>query len=143
MGKIKIMIAKILFSASLIAVADAASQDVCRAAVLSGGGNNGAWEVGVVWGLINYGVASDYAYDVISGVSAGSINAGAMAGWAVGDDVNMIQWVSDMWKNLKSSDVWKDWSFGKVEGITIKGGAVDNSPLLGFLQNALKDFTDF
>ena len=27
----------------------------CNALVLSGGGDNGAWEVGVMWGLAHYG----------------------------------------------------------------------------------------
>ena len=27
----------------------------CTALVLSGGGSNGAWEAGVIWGLMNYG----------------------------------------------------------------------------------------
>ena len=29
----------------------------CRALVLSGGGTNGAWEAGIVWGLTHYGNA--------------------------------------------------------------------------------------
>jgi len=108
------MFSKALFSASLAVVATAASQDTCHALVLSGGGNNGAWEVGVLWGLLNYGVASDYTYDVVTGVSAGSINAAAMAGWKVGDEFKCVQWLSDMWKNLSSPDIWQDWTFGKT-----------------------------
>ena len=83
------MFKKVLFTAAVNALAaQAASQDVCRALVLSGGGNNGAWEAGALWGLVNYGTASDYAYDVVTGVSAGSINTSALAGWAVGDEFN-------------------------------------------------------
>lgn len=59
--------------------ATAASKDTCRALVLSGGGSNGAWEAGVIYGFANYGNASDFEWDVISGVSAGSINALAIA----------------------------------------------------------------
>jgi len=33
---------------------------------------------------------SEYAYDVITGVSAGSINGGAMAIFAPGDERNMV-----------------------------------------------------
>ena len=35
--------------------AEAATQDSCKALVMSGGGSNGAWEVGVLYGLINSG----------------------------------------------------------------------------------------
>lgn len=51
---------------------------------MSGGGANGAWETGVLWGLINNGNPEDYAYDVISGVSVGSLNAVFAAGYPKG-----------------------------------------------------------
>ena len=51
---------------------------------MSGGGSNGAWEAGVVWGLVHYGNSEEFQYDVVSGISAGSINAAAMAGFPLG-----------------------------------------------------------
>ena len=51
---------------------------------MSGGGSNGAWEAGVYWGLLNYGETEDYKYDVLSGISAGSINSVALVGWPIG-----------------------------------------------------------
>jgi len=48
---------------------------------MSGGANNGAWEIGVLWGLAHYGNPEDYYWDVISGISAGAINASGTAGW--------------------------------------------------------------
>ena len=60
------------------------ANDVCRALVLSGGGNNGSWEIGVLYGLLHNGIEADFAYDVITGVSAGAINSMAMAGYPVG-----------------------------------------------------------
>ena len=132
-----------LFGLSALAGAALAKQEVCRALLLSGGGNNGAWEAGVLYGLVNYGNPADFAYDVITGVSAGSINTTALAGWAIGSEVEAAQWVSDLWKNLKTSDVWKDWSLGKISGITIMGGAVDNAPLHSYLRSVLSQFTDY
>ena len=72
------------FSAIMLAAVGEAKKDVCRALALSGGGNNGAWEAGVLWGFMNYGDVADFEYDVITGVSAGSINAMAMSGWEAG-----------------------------------------------------------
>ena len=63
----------------------AAESDVCRALVLSGGATNGAWEAGILWGLANYGDPTDYHYDVVTGISAGAINAAGLAGWAPED----------------------------------------------------------
>jgi len=53
----------------------------CRALVMSGGGNNGVWEAGVLYGLTHYGDPADFTWDVSSGVSAGGINAGLIAVW--------------------------------------------------------------
>ena len=115
--------------------AEAATQDDCKALVLSGGASNGAWEVGVLWGLINYGVPEDYAYDVITGVSVGSINAFFMAMWPKGQEAEMIQAGSDMWANLTTADVWRNWTLSPIMGLTSKQGFLDNRPLLAFLKD--------
>ena len=121
------------------AVVDAAvsneTKDHCRALVLSGGGSNGAWEAGVLWGFVNYGNPDDFAYDVVSGISAGSINAMAMAGTPVGTEKVVFQVISDLWKNLHTSDVWKNWTIPIVEGFFNKAGLVNNAPLLAYLTN--------
>ena len=57
----------------------------CRALILSGGANNGAWEAGVLWGLANYGKEEDYYYDVVSGVSTGAINAAGLGAFSPND----------------------------------------------------------
>ena len=48
---------------------------------LSGGANKGAYEAGVLYGLNHLMNTSDLAYDVVSGISAGAINAAAIALW--------------------------------------------------------------
>ena len=128
---------RIISSLSSVAIIAGAANaaDVCRALVLSGGGNNGSWETGVIYGLLNNGTEADFAWDVVTGVSAGSINAVAMAGWEVGNEKAMSDYMTGLWKNLKTSDVWVDWPLGKVSGLTIKQGAVDNSPLLAYAIN--------
>ena len=106
---------------AVVSIAGAvAANTTCRALVLSGGGNNGSWEAGLLHGFVNAGNPADFAYDVVTGVSAGSINALAFAGWEIGKEVEMAAWISDLWKNLKTSDVWKDWTIGKVAGLTYK-----------------------
>ena len=73
----------------------------CRALCLSGGSNNGAWEAGVLYGLTHYGNPEDYAYDVITGVSAGSINTGFTAVWEKGQEVEMSKKLSDAWASIE------------------------------------------
>ena len=63
------------------------AKDTCNALVLSGGGSNGAWEVGVLWGLVHYGNPADFEWDYLTGISAGSINTAGMVGWAPGEEI--------------------------------------------------------
>merc|ERR1711994_801362 len=93
-------------SITMLAAASASAKDVCRALVLSGGGNDGAWEAGVVWGMLNYGTPSDFEWDVVSGVSAGAINTAATAGWKLGEETEMATWLTDLWSNLHTDDIW-------------------------------------
>ena len=97
----------------------AAADDTCRALVLSGGGNNGSWQAGVIWGFINYGNPEDFAYDVITGVSAGSINTLALSGWEKGTEVELAQWISDLWKDLETSDIWQSYNLGTFEAMAL------------------------
>ena len=52
--------------------------------MLSGGGSNGAWEAGVIYGMIKNGNKKDFEWDVLSGVSAGSINTLILSGYPIG-----------------------------------------------------------
>jgi predicted acylesterase/phospholipase RssA len=84
----------------------------CNALVLAGGGNNGAWEVGVLWGLLHSGNPSDFEWDYITGISAGSINTAGLVGWALGDELNASEWLSDVFTSLSSSQIWKEYPEG-------------------------------
>ena len=58
---------------------------------MSGGGNNGSWEVGALWGLINYGNPDDFRWEVVTGVSAGAINTSVFAGYDIGDEAALVE----------------------------------------------------
>jgi len=66
---------------------------------LSGGGTFGAWEAGVLYGLYHTDTdKSKYRYDVVSGVSAGSINGAAASMFPIGDEENMLDTLSQKWE---------------------------------------------
>lgn len=92
---------------SLVVLFERSCAKVCRALVLGGGGSNGAWESGVLWGLTHYGDPDDYQYDVVTGVSVGSINTISLAGWPIGQEKEATEKLSGFWQNLHSSDIWK------------------------------------
>ena len=91
--------------------------DVCRALALSGGANNGAWEVGVLHSWINEGRTEDFAYDVVTGVSVGSINGFFISVWPKGQEVEMVEAASQMWNDLTTADVYKNWLLSPAAGL--------------------------
>ena len=116
----------------------------CRALALSGGANYGAWEVGVMWGLVHYGDPADFTWDVITGVSAGAINTAATTVFAPGDELNMTQFLSDCWSNLHSSDIWQFWAGeGPARALFTKPGMLDTAPAIAFLHRILSGYTEF
>lgn len=73
---------------------------------LSGGAANGAWEAGVLWGLLNYGDSpEDYQWDVLSGISVGSWNSIFIGGWPLGTEMEMVDWLQDLWNNTYTSNI--------------------------------------
>ena len=76
---------------------------------MSGGGSNGAWEAGVLWGLVHYGDPEQFKYDVVAGGSIGSVNAAGLSVWEVGNELKATEWLSDTWKNLTTDDVYEHW----------------------------------
>lgn len=75
-----------------------AAGDHCYALAMAGGGTKGAYEAGVLWGL--YHAIPDktkLAYDVVTGVSAGSINGAAVSLFAPGDENSMVKSLSETW----------------------------------------------
>ena len=112
-------------------------KDHCYALVLGGGGTRGAYEAGVFWGLL-HGITEDqrplYAYDVVSGVSAGTINGAALSIFEIGDEFNASNVLSDYWQTLTTSNIYKRWfPFGLVTGLD-KTGMVNTAPLRDFMK---------
>ena len=78
----------------------------CKALVMSGGANRGAYEAGVVHGLSRLLNGTDAYYDVVSGVSAGALNSAAMALWAPDSAIQMSQWLVEFWQNTTNEMVY-------------------------------------
>ena len=102
--------------------------------VLSGGGSNGAWEAGILWGLANSDHPEDFHYDVMTGISAGALNTAGVAGFAPEELTEAAQFLSDTWASLDNSiiyQLWGDKSF--LEGCLYEKGCLDDSLALDLL----------
>ena len=117
----------------------------CYALALSGGGAHGTYETGVVWGLLHYGDPDLYRWDVFTGVSAGSINAGMFAVWPKGKEVEMSENVSYMCTVTTPADTLAQWPGhlpGPVEGLLYHKGLFDESPMTDYMNDYFGNFTD-
>ena len=95
---------------------------------MSGGGSNGAWEAGVVWGLNHYGDPNDYQYDVVSGVSAGSMNAAALSVWAPEDSVKASEFMVESWQSLTTDSIYIERPWGDALALFDNVSIYDTSP---------------
>jgi predicted acylesterase/phospholipase RssA len=107
--------------------------------VLSGGGSNGAWEVGVLWGLAHYGNPEDFAYDWITGVSAGAINSAALTGFAPSEIAEATEFLSETFTTLTTDQIWRVWPEGLKYSVLNKPSLLDDSPAVEFMTNFLSD----
>ena len=117
-------------------------QDTCTALVLSGGGSNGAWEAGVLWGLVHYGNASDYQYDVVAGVSIGSINASGLAAFAIGNEKEAVDYIFSTWEDIDTASIYQERDLGLVASLYSES-VYDTSPGLATMQRLLAPFSEY
>ena len=125
--------------ALLLSSAEAAKS--CRALAMSGGGSKGSYEIGGLWGLVKTDPNPEkYAWDVVTGVSAGSLNTAIVTGFAPGDEINMVEYATELFQNTDSPDAYKMWAWGGiVRGVTDKSGFLDNSPAYNLVERIVGD----
>jgi len=109
---------------------------------MSGGGTLGAYEIGAVYGMyFNSEDKTKFEYDVITGVSAGSINTGGMGLFEVGDEENMLITLSKKWTELTTSQVFENWfPLGIVTGVLHKTGVLNDAPLAKFVNDFFDEY---
>lgn len=72
----------------------------CRGLALRGGGTKGAYEVGALKAFTEKMDPIEYAYDVISGVSIGAVNAAYISTYNRGYEKMAVDWLNEMWSRL-------------------------------------------
>jgi predicted acylesterase/phospholipase RssA len=128
---------------TLLATQTMAATDKCHALVMSGGGNKGAYEAGTVYQMVNKLPAAEVTWDVVSGVSAGALNAGGMSIFATGNEVEMADWLINLWSTIETKDIWVEWLDGGVEGFVWgmfnESGIFNDQPLYDLLTKILAE----
>ena len=109
---------------------------------MSGGGSNGAWEAGLIWGLAHYGKPQDFYWDVLTGASAGSINSAMMTPWAPSDVVKMSEWLSLQWTMLNNNELYHKWEGGFATGVLLEQGLLNDAPALKYMKSIIAQFNE-
>jgi predicted acylesterase/phospholipase RssA len=114
-------------------------QDKCRVLALEGGGDHGAYQAGVLKGLISNLKSSETRWDVVTGISVGSLNAAALAIYEIGDETAAVDFILETWRNIKGKgDIYQNWWLGPLYGLFYKTGVYDTTPLKKMLTSILK-----
>lgn len=117
--------------------------DHCYALALNGGGSKGAYQAGVIWGLMNYGDPADFEWDVVTGISGGAINTGALMFWDKKDGLEMSHWLSQTWADLRNPDVWKLWDDSSIKGDFVdEVSLLNDQPLVDYLGSIFDQFPE-
>ena len=103
--------------------------------MLGGGGTRGAYQAGALWGMLHAtDDLSKYKYDVVTGVSAGTINGAAFSTFPPGEEIKAAEVLSETWQDLTSADIYKMWwPFGLIQGLN-EPGMVNTAPLRNFIK---------
>jgi predicted acylesterase/phospholipase RssA len=118
----------LLWVGLLVSYTSGAHPSQCRVLALSGGGMSGAWQAGVIKGL-----ARTQPWDVVSGVSAGALNAFAVGLTGGSRILDLGDIITDMWLNHSMSDVCVKWPGGLIDGLLHRSGLYDTRPMRGTL----------
>ena len=105
------------------------SSQKCYGVAFEGGGGKGAYEAGVMFAFANATGGPVIAYNIISGISIGAVNAGLASQFAIGDELDMSLNMLRFWQTLNGSDsIYKKWKGGDIDGLLFQKGLYDNSP---------------
>ena len=102
----------------------------------------GSYEVGVLKSFVDNLPPDEVKYDVITGVSVGSINAMAIALHPIGQEKEAIDWMIGLWDKLTASDIYVDWPLGVSQGIFFEEGLWNNNGERDFLNKTIANFTE-
>jgi len=91
-----------------------------------------AYEAGALAAFIDHNQAG---YKVVSGISAGAINAVGFSQFRMGQEQAAKQYLIGRWRTIKRTDVYVNWIPGGIaEGFLAKSGLFNTEPLRKYLE---------
>merc|ERR1719345_148167 len=116
--------------------AQAADAGRCHAVAFSSGYQDGALKGITTSSKLS---AADYAYDTVSGVSGGALNAVLLSSFAKGSEDAAAERMEQFWRDGANAALYKNWFGGIARGLFFEGGLYNSAPLEDFLKKEFKD----
>lgn len=129
-----------IFLVYLLGLATAGNRK-CHAIVFEGGGDRGAYEVGVLKGLIDNLPPAEVEWDVVTGVSIGAMNAALLSKFPTGQEPAMIDYGLKIWRSLTRDTIVSNWTWGMAEGLFWRKGLMNNAPAFEFVKKEMTGVT--
>lgn len=104
------------------------SGPACHALTLGGGGDRGAYEAGAIAGLVECLPPGQAQWTVVTGISAGAINAAGFSQFGVGQEPAAAQFLLEKWLSIERKDIWEDWPGGPAQGFLLESGLLNSAP---------------
>jgi predicted acylesterase/phospholipase RssA len=133
--------ATVVLSTIAVAEAQEVSAGKCHALAFSSGDESAAYQAGALAGLVNSDKLQpeDYAYDSVSGISGGAINAVLLSSFAKGQEQAAATKMEQFWIDASNTKLYKEWLGGITRGLFFEGGLYNSAPLEDFLGKEFKN----
>ena len=119
----------------------AQADDKCYALAFSSGDQSSIYQAGVIKGFVANYTSEEMAYQAVSGVSGGAVNAAFLASFAAGQEEAAADKMKDFWTASATEKLYKDWLGGLAEGLLLKGGLWNDKAVLDFVKTQMADTT--
>jgi len=118
----------------------AAVEGRCHAVAFSSGDQDAAYQAGALKGITTSDKLqpADYAYDTVSGVSGGALNAVLLSSFEKGQEDAAADRMETFWRDGAKTSLYKNWFGGIARGLFFEGGLYNSAPLEDFLKKEFK-----
>jgi len=111
----------------------------CKLLAFEGGGTKGAFQAGAFKAMVELLDPKEVQYDVIAGVSVGSVNGMLLAATAIGKEKEAAEKLSKLWATIEFKDVVAEYSYWNIiRGFFDKRSFLDNTPFLKYITAQLQ-----
>lgn len=117
--------------ATFLSGAQAAGDGKCRVLAFSSGDESAAYQAGALKGFTTsqHLRKEDYAYDSVSGISGGAINAVMLANYTNGSEDEAADRMEAFWRSASDNKLYNNWLGGIAQGLFFEGGLYNSKPM--------------